>query len=298
MDDSLAFLVGLLERDDAPDVAWEELQGPHRTALKRWQEMGFFGPGPGINPVPTCPHCEDGVPYALDERFLCHHCRSDVDPQHLLLWRLDRGAFLRWLAGQLQLQGEVRQIDQRLWQLGTGTAEDEPVECFFRQQGPLSEIGRTRLSAFRNVLLLFGLALPPDAERRLRSVSLLELLRMGPPLAVRDVSQLLRTRGIVRFDADSGALWVGDRVLGDVPLSSKEFFFLDCLARDLDRFVSYADIKRFVLRQSGSRDATEEATFCQRLKNRIKKKWLPQIDQLLLTTNKGDGYRLRASAEL
>ena len=69
---------------------------------------------------------------------------------------------------------------------------------------------------------------------------------------------------------------------------------MHCLAEQSDRFVSYADLKRFILQQSGSLDTTEEATVCHRLKNRIKKQWIPQIDWLLVTTNKGDGYRLRA----
>ena len=71
-----------------------------------------------------------------------------------------------------------------------------------------------------------------------------------------------------------------------------------CLAADLDHFVPYADLKAAVLRQSGSRDTTDEATFCQGLKSRIKKKWLPKIDVIVATTNKADGYRLRGYAEL
>src|SRR5206468_7313793 len=98
----------------------------------------------------------------------------------------------------------------------------------------------------------------------------------------------------VRFDVGTGSLFVDDRLLGEVPLSSKEFFFLRYLAEHLDAFVAYADLKREVLRRSGSRDTTEEATFCHRLKNRIKKRWVAEIDRLLVTTNKADGYRLRA----
>ena len=107
-------------------------------------------------------------------------------------------------------------------------------------------------------------------------------------------ADLLRQRGNVRFDARSGALWAGDGWLGEVPIGSKEHAFLDCLANRIDRFVPYADIKAHVLRASGSADTTEEATFCQGLKSRIKKKWIPEIDRLVLTTNKGDGYRLRS----
>lgn len=298
MHSSLAFLIGLLDQLGAADVAWEDLDGPHGAALKTCQQMGVLSTEPGANPVPSCPHCEEGVPYALDGRMLCNRCYSTVDPRHLLLWRLDREAFLRWLSEQLHLCGDVRQVDERLWQLGTTTTEEGPMECFFRRQGSLTESGQTRLSAYRNVLLLFGQTPPTDpASGRGRCLSLLELLSIDGTLTVREPSALLQTRGDVRFDIGSGGLFVGDRLLGEVPVGSKEFFFLRCLASQLDAFVPYADLKRKVLRQSGSRDTTEEATFCHRLKNRIKKRWIAQIDQLLSTTNKGDGYRLRTQAQ-
>ena len=41
----------------------------------------------------------------------------------------------------------------------------------------------------------------------------------------------------------------------------------------------------------------DEATFCQKLKSRIKEEYIPGIDRLVVTRNKGDGYRLRAQAE-
>ena len=99
--------------------------------------------------------------------------------------------------------------------------------------------------------------------------------------------------GSIRFAKHSGALWIGDTQAGEVPVGSKEYVFLVCLASHLDHFVPYADLKREVLRRTGSTDETEEATFCQNLKSRIKKKWVPAIDRLVVTTNKADGYRLR-----
>ena len=57
----------------------------------------------------------------------------------------------------------------------------------------------------------------------------------------------------------------------------------------------YPDIKREVLFRSGGADGTEEATYCQGLKSRLKRR-MPGIDRLVVTTNKGDGYRLRAHA--
>src|SRR4051812_19603616 len=122
MHDSVRFLVGLLDDEGPPDVSWEDLEGPHGAALRNWQDLGFLDTDPGVNPVPTCPHCDEGVPYLLDGRYLCNDCGSDIDPRHLLLWRLDRQAFFRWLAGKLQFRGGVHQLDESLWQLGTGAA--------------------------------------------------------------------------------------------------------------------------------------------------------------------------------
>lgn len=295
MRSSVEFLIGLLDRDDPAGITQEDFEGAHGPALRRWQERGFIQSEPGINPAPSCPHCGEGVPYQLGDRFVCSCCCSEVDPHSLLLWTLDQDAFLAWLAGELRLRGGVRRIDDSLTQLGTWEGEDGVCECFYRRSNPLSEVGRARLSAYRTILVLFGLCPPPETERRgSRCLSLLELLGPDDPVVARDLRSLLRARGAVRFDVLSGALWAGDTRLGEVPVGSKEFAFLHVLADHLDQFVPYGDLKHVVLRQAGSTDTTEEATFCHRLKNRIKQKgWIPMIDRLLVTTNKADGYRLR-----
>ena len=59
----------------------------------------------------------------------------------------------------------------------------------------------------------------------------------------------------------------------------------------------YRDLKRAVLARTGGRSETDEATFCQKLKSRIKEKYVHGIDRLVVTTNKGDGYRLRAETD-
>ena len=64
-----------------------------------------------------------------------------------------------------------------------------------------------------------------------------------------------------------------------------------------DHCLGMHPLKHAVLQTSGSTDETEEATFCQGLKSRIKKKWIARIDDFIATTNKGDGYRLRARVE-
>lgn len=295
---SFEFLLGLLERDELSVVAQEDWDGEHGTALRIWQELGFVDREPGMHPVASCPHCDQGVPYRLDERLLCHRCHSTVDPRQLLLWRLDLTAFLRWIAGQWRLKGSIRRLDAHLWQLGTWESASGVHECFYRRDGAISEAGRRRVAAFRQAFVLCGASLPSATDSlHCTHLSLLELLRAGEALALADPVSLLLPRGNVLFDASSGALWTGETCLGEVPVGSRECCFLACLAGQIDRFVPYQDIKAAVLRASGSRDATEEATFCQGLKSRIKKKWIPAIDYLVVTTNKADGYRLRGVVE-
>ncbi len=290
---NLEFLIGLLDQEGPPDVAAEDLDGPHEAALRTLRTMRILRDEPGANPVSSCPHCDEGVPYLLGERYLCNRCFSTVDRRQLLLWRLDRDAFLGWLAVELRLRGEVRRIDACLWQLGTSESADTGCEWFFRRRGRLTDVGHRRLLAYRSALVLYGIDRPKEeATVHATYVSLLEMLRLGESLTVINRTHLLRNGGDVRFDPQSGAVTVGDTWLGEVPVGSKEYHLLRCLAQQLDRFVPYADIKHFVSQQTGSRDSADEASFCQDLKRRAKKT-IPGIDRLIVTTNKGEGYRLR-----
>ena len=144
--------------------------------------------------------------------------------------------------------------------------------------------------------MLHGQTRPRVANGR-STVSLLGLLRIDRTMRVAG-PLVIGTGHAVRFDADSGELWVGATRFGKIPVGSKEYHFLRCLAARTGRFVPYADIKRFVQGEAGSTDSTDEATFRQGLKSRIKrKKWVADIDRLIATTNKGDGYRLRGQLE-
>jgi hypothetical protein len=293
---SLEFTLGLLDRSDPALAAEEDFQGPHGAILRAWQQQRFLSREPEPNRVPSCPHCRAGIPIAVGGPLICSHCMSEVDPRHLYLWRVDLERFLAWLAAALELDGGVRVVDDGLWQLGSLTGERWRYECFFRRGGPLGEQALTRLLAYRSAVLLHCNAEPePVAGFHGPVVSLLDVLRQdGQTMQVTGLLPLLRSNGTVRFDGASGSLWVGDALAGEVPVGSKEYYLLACLAENLDRYVAYADLKHEVLRRSGSRETTEEATYCQKLKGRIKKKWVPQIDRLIATTNKGDGYRLRA----
>jgi hypothetical protein len=296
---NLEFVLGLLDRHDPAYAGAEDFESDNGLALRLCQRVGFLRTEPELNPVASCPHCREGVPWQLRGRYVCGTCHSTVDRRHLLLWRFDLEALLVWLARALELHGEVRQIDERLWQLGSVTLCGLPCECFIRRSGPLSPHGRQRLLSYRNAVLLQALPGGAPVEGfRGPCLSLLELLRQEQySLGVTDLARLLWSRGNVRFDDGSGVLWVGDAWVGEVPFGSKEYHFLVCLAQNKDRFVTYGDIKHYVLQHAGSKDATEEATFCQKLKSRIRK-WVPHIDVLIATTNKADGYRLRGHVEL
>ena len=296
---SLEFLLGVLDSQEHPSLSCEDLENEHAPVIRSWRAQGFLNAEPVMHPVPSCPLCGEGVPYAVAGEYRCSRCGERIERKHLLLWELNRERFLQWLAHELHLHGGIRRIDDTLWQLGSWERHDAVYECFYLRHGLLSEAGRRRLEALRRALLLHISAPPPEAATlRLPSLCLLELLRPGDPLGVMSLEGLLLGKGTVRFDSASGTLKIGEIAMGEVPVGSRDYYFLESLARQIDRFVPYADIKDFVLERAGSRDTTDEATFCQRLKNRIKKQWIPRIDLLIATTNKGDGYRLRGSAEL
>lgn len=295
MDPDLAFILGLLDRQAPSCVSHEDFLGTHAPALRLWQRLGFLAREPERNPVPSCPHCCEGVPYPLGGRYVCGTCQSPVDPRHLLLWRFHLEAFLTWLAGALHLGGTVRFLDDHLWQLGSHRFGGLSYECFFCRSGPLSPRERMRLLSFRNAVLLR--AVPwADVTAGFKGPSFLlpELLHANEhSMTVVDLNQLLGDGGEVRFDEQSGGILAGSTWLGDVALATKEYHLLTILWRHVNELVPYRVMKEYVLAQTGSSDTTDEATFCHKLKNRLKQT-IPQIDLLIRTTNKGEGYMLRA----
>lgn len=289
---SVEFALGLLARGGPAGVAAEDFDGPHGDVLRAWQDQGFVARTPGVHPAPGCPHCGGGVPYPVGGRLLCPRCRSPVDPRHLLLWPVDREAVLAAVAARLRLRAGVRAVDPALWQLGTGDAGGEAVECFYRS-GPLSAAGRGRVGAYRRAVVFAGPAAGPEPSGPGFAVSALDLFGPDGSPRAADLAALLRPRGAVRFDPHSGAVWAGGAWLGEAPVGSREYHLLACLAERLDHYVPYADLRREVLRRSGGADEADAATFCHGLKRRLKARWVPAADRLLATTNKADGYRLR-----
>src|SRR5262245_5581192 len=65
MSTSLEFLVGLLEQAAPIQIDWEDFQGVHGDILRSCQEAGVVASDPLVHPVPSCPHCCEGVPYRL-----------------------------------------------------------------------------------------------------------------------------------------------------------------------------------------------------------------------------------------
>jgi hypothetical protein len=293
--DNVEFLLRLLDRDGTAYVAADDFDGPHAAALHTWQRLGFIATESASNPTPSCPHCGEGVPCRYGDRLLCATCRSRVDPRHLLAWPVARELVFGTVARHLRLRGEVVVIDAHLWHLGMATEAGRAIPVMF-SNGPLSDAGARALAPYRQLVVLCGPSAFESAAGNGKTVPLGSLFAADGTLAPADVASLLCPTGRVRFEPHSGALWAGDRLLGEVAPGSKEFFFLECLAEQLDHFVPYRDLKRAVLRRSGSGDETEEATFCQGLKRRLKKHGILDIDRVLTTTNKGDGYRLRGHA--
>jgi hypothetical protein len=295
MTPEIEFLAGLAEQGDDACVGAEDFDGLSEASLRNWQSLGFVAQDAASHPTPGCPHCGEGIPCSLGGRILCNTCFSTVDPNHQLLWRFNTAAFLRWLAEEAHIRGDVRRIDSALWQLGSWAGLEEGIECFFSTNGPLTKVGHARLSAYRRTLVFSGRSLRTDIDPSgVLRLTLLDVLRDDGRIAVTPLKGIFRPSGKVRFNAATGVVWLGDRYLGEVPHGCKEFYLLCRLAADLDQFVSYHDLKRDVLSHSGSSDTTDEATFCQKLKSRIKAKWVPRIDELIVTTNKADGYRLRS----
>ncbi len=298
---SLEFLLGLLDDSCPAHAAWEDLDGPHGRLLRTFQEMGFLDSEPGMNPVPSCPDCFAGTPYLLDDHYVCNRCHTEVDRRFLQLWRFDLGAFLRWVADEQRLQGGVEQIDDGLWRLGTLRAGPTNFECFFQRGQRRSELGRKRLSAFRDVLLLHGSPNPPTIDGLLgRIVALAGLLETeGEILTTRPLAVLLQPGGAVGFDAKTGDLRAGDVSLGRVPPGLREYHLVAALWDYAGELVPYADLKRYVCAKAGSHDGTDEATFCQKLKSRLKHvHGIREIDRLIETDRLGGGYRMKAELSL
>lgn len=297
MADSVAFLVGLLDEADPVALAAEDFAGPHGPAAAHWREHDFVGTEATLNPCPCCPHCGDGTPAPVCDRFVCDRCRSDVAEADLRLWPFRPVAVLRWLAHRWGLAGGVRRVEECLYSLGRRVTEAGVVECFFRRAGRLTEFGRRVIAHRPGAVVLFGRAAPPEADDSAgRWVSLFDVLHGEDGLGTVDFDVMLGGPAGVRFDAETGELLVGGRVVGEVPPDSREFHFLDRLSRGLGRLVPYADLKRHVLSRTGTRAETDDATFCHKLKHRLKRR-IPGIDRFLVTTNRADGYRLRGREE-
>ena len=257
--------------------------------------MGFIGREPGMNPCRSCPHCLAGTPYPVHDRFVCSLCRGEVDVSYLLLWRCDLEAFLGWLIYEQWLLSNFERLDDGLWRLGTLEGEAQVTECFFLRGEGLSDLARRRLAAFRSVLIVHGKAERPDVPGfDGRVVSLLDVLGVeGDRITARPLRSLLSRGGAVGFDRRTGSLTAGGDFLGRIPPDTREFYLLAFLADRPGETVPYSDLKRYVCQMAGSQDETDEATFCQKMKSRIKRDHgVEGIDGVVRTDRRGGGYVL------
>jgi hypothetical protein len=294
---SLEFLFRLLDSSCPADFSPEELDGPCGEVLRVCQRMGFLAAEPGKNPVASCPHCQSGTAYRQNQRFVCNRCRSTIDVRELYLWRFDLRAFLNWYCKQQRLSREPEQIDDCAWRLGTLDTKSAVHECFYLRGKACSDLARRRLSAFRSVLILHGKSEPPSIEGiPARMLLMAETLSMrGTHLTVRRLGECLGShrRLPVRFDPRSGTLCLGDAFLAKIAAGTREFAFVERLAAAKGEVIAYADLKRAVSLATGSIDSRDEATFCHRLKSRLKKNHsIPMIERLIEADPSMGGYRL------
>jgi hypothetical protein len=297
----LEFLLGLLDTFDPAHVGHDDLCGPNRHLLLSAQRAGFLATEPGMNPVPSCPYCIAGTPYRIDDAYFCSRCGSRIALPHLQCWRLETDTFLTWLTKQLQLSGPIERIDGSLWRLGMGAIGHERVECFYLRGEGLPNHTLGRLLVYRNALLLHGKLRPPRLTGfEGRIISLLDVLRFdGRTFEAVPIASLLKQGGAVRFIEASGVILAGDVPLGQIPRGTREFHLVSCLAAHAGTAIPYSDLKRFVCKMSHSSDSTEEATFCQKLKSRIKRMHgVAAIDDLITTDRATGGYVLKAALDL
>ncbi len=300
MHPGLEFVLGRIDRLGQAAFAQADLEGEHAPLLRHLRAVGLLGPRPIPHPTPGCPFCHEGVPYRLGSRLVCDACGSVVAEGHLLLWPLNLRAFLTWFAAEQHLGGAVVRIEDALWQLGSLAVAPHPRLCFFlRGQSP-SDIGLRRVSACEQPIVLHGpldpLTLPGFTGKAL---SLLEVLRYDGTLSVVPLTAFLRRGGPIRFTV-SGTLTAGDEVLGHLPPGTREYWLVDCLYRRSGRVIPFAEIRHHVrAHQPASRDTTDAASFCQKLRHRLKTvHGVVAVERVIVSGKRSGGYLLPPAAFL
>jgi hypothetical protein len=300
MHPGLEFVFGRADQAHPAYFGPGDAAGEHGLTLRHFRDAGFLGPGPVPHPTPGCPFCREGVPYRLCGRLVCNSCGSGVPEEHLYLWPLDLRAFLAWFAARQHLEGAVVRIDDGLWQLGSLVLPAPPRTCFFLRGGTSSDIGLRRINACQAPVVLRGALEQPRLPGFAgKTLSLLELLRYDGTLSVLPLPAFLRRGGSVRF-TEAGALLAGDEPLGWVPPGTREYWLVDCLYRRRGRVVPFDEIRRHVRAHCpGSRDATDAATFCQKLRYRIKKAHgVFAVERVIVSGKRSGGYLMPATAFL
>jgi hypothetical protein len=282
----------LLAHLEAKAVAWlptSVLVGPKADTWEAVRATGLFPDEPSWHPQPVCPFCLEGVPFASGERFVCSTCLRSIDRHHLLAYSFSRERFVQWCARTWKIPGTCVALGDSLWQLGP----HELGIVLVRWPGQLNDAESRRLSALKQAIVLVPRDPPVEVERAGHPHrSLLDLLRPTSPLTLHP---LQRSIGPTQFEFDptTGSLRIAEKLLGTVPVFSREAYLLDVLIQSTERFVPYDELKLRVLQHTGGTDERDDATFCHRLKHRLKQA-IPDIDRWLITSGKGLGYRMHA----
>ncbi len=297
---SLEVVLGLLDTEVPALLSAEDFAGPMAPSLDLFERMGFLPAEPGMNPVPSCQHCLAGTPYRLAGRHHCNCCGEEVSLVALQIRRLEPEPLLGCLARVWGLCGGVVRLADGLWRLGSLEEGAQATECFYLRGENLPDASRRRLLAYRSVIVLHGKPRRPEIEGYAgRYLALVDVLCVEEyRLVATSLLTSERRGGVIRFDRRTGALYAGDELLGRIPPGSREFHLIAMLADYPGEVVPYAELKRHVGAATGSRDETEEATFCHKLKSRIKHAHgITIIDRLIRTDRRGGGYLLEAALE-
>ena len=176
------------------------------------------------------------------------------------------------------------------------------TECFYLRGEDLPAAGLHRLLVFRSALVLHGQPVRPFLPGFTGQV--LSLIGRAP-VRGRSGSRSRRSPRCCPGAGRCGSIpcpatsTPARLFLGRVPPGTREHALLVCLAAQPGRPVAYSDLKRFVCVLSRSTDTTEEATFCYKLRSRIKRvHGVEAIDRLIETDRAVGGYRLRAELGL
>ncbi len=292
---SLLFLLECFDYQSHPRLTTSEWL-EHRELLGFAQSQNWLSQKSKTEIGDLCRFCEEGVLAIVGDRVICPKCFTYFKKQELFNWELSRQTFLEWVSLGLGFQATYQRIGDQLLLIGNRPIATG-VEWLYYQIGTRLDLTETkRLNASQSSWVLWGTQ-APEGLPHIRSIALWDQFYFDQgTLKLRSLGSD-RVGTSVRFDLQTGELWIGQDRVGEVSFASREYYFLKTLWESQDRFVSYHELKQKVTEATGTTDERDSATYCQRLKHLTKAK-IPQIDLILVTSGKGQGYRFRSRITL